>query len=406
MKSPPNRAHLRSRWLVPILLAAALAGMAAQTATPRAAQIHDHLRKAAADLKVNDPSAAVQEFDAVLALDPRNAEANANLGVIAFFRRDYRTAAGHLRAALAADPSLTKSEALLGICERRMGDRSAPSLLEKSFAGLKDKTLRVQVGLELADLAYQEGDLDRAAAVMRSLVDLDPDNIEILYMAQRVYYELADGTLNKLAVLAPGSARMQQVIAERLVNEGDLKEATQHYRQALAINPHLPGVHYELAEAILEAAPTDAQAQAAAEKELEIAVQQDGDSAGVECVYARIAFRRSDMKGAFTHYSRAFELDPGNAEAQLGLGRLLANMDKPREAVKYLRMAVESDPLNEQAHYRLATEYRLLQMKSESEKEFHLFQDIKDTKVRIATLYRQMNQKPPWHKDQMPDAEK
>ena len=72
---------------------------------------------------------------------------------------------------------------------------------------------------------------------MRSLVDLDPDNVDVLFMAQRVYSELADDTLNKLAVLAPGSARMQQVIAERLVNGGDLKGAIEHYRKALADRP-------------------------------------------------------------------------------------------------------------------------------------------------------------------------
>ena len=54
---------------------------------------------------------------------------------------------------------------------------------------------------------------------------------------------------------------MQQVIAERLINEGDLKGATEHYRKALEIDPRVPGVHYELAEAILESAPTDAEAK-------------------------------------------------------------------------------------------------------------------------------------------------
>ena len=68
------------------LLASALAGMAAQTGTSRAAAIHDHLQKAAEYLKANDPNSAVKEFDAVLALDPKNAEAYTNLGVIAFFR--------------------------------------------------------------------------------------------------------------------------------------------------------------------------------------------------------------------------------------------------------------------------------------------------------------------------------
>jgi predicted Zn-dependent protease len=92
-------------------------------------------------------------------------------------------------------------------------------------------------------------------------------------MAQRVYSDLADDTLNKLAILAPRSARMQQVIAERLINAGDLQGATAHYRKALEIDPRLPGVHYELAEAILELSPNDPQAQAAAEKELESAVK-------------------------------------------------------------------------------------------------------------------------------------
>ena len=121
------------------LLASALAGMAAQTGTTRAAAIHDHLQKAAEYLKANDPNSAVKEFDAVLALDPKNAEAYTNLGVIAFFQRDYQNASQYLRKALAIDPSLAKTQALLGICEKRLGDPSARALLEKSFAKLKDK---------------------------------------------------------------------------------------------------------------------------------------------------------------------------------------------------------------------------------------------------------------------------
>lgn len=390
--------------LVPTLMAVALAA-AAQSGTSCAAGIHDHLRKAAEYLKGNDPNAAAKELDAVLALDPKNAEAYANLGVIAFFRRDYQNASQYLRKALAIDPSLAKTQALLGICERRLGQPSAQALLEKSFPRLKDKALEIQAGLELANIYYQQGNVDRAAFVMRSLVDLDPDNVEILYMAQRAYSDLADDTLNKLAILAPGSARMQQVIAERLINEGDLKGATLHFRKALEIDPHLPGVHYELAEASLESAPNDPQVQGEAEKELQTAMKLDGDSAGTECMFARIAFRRSDFDGAYAHYTRAFALNPADAEAQFGLGRMLATQQKPREAAKYLRMAVQSDPLNEQAHYRLASVTRSLELKDESEKEFRLFREIKQTKEHLKELYRQMNKKPPGQQDQILDAE-
>lgn len=396
---------LRVVKLLLVLIFSAFLG-AAQTAPSHAAEIHDRLQKAAGYLKANDPASAAKEFTAVLALDPKNAEANANLGVIAFFRGDYRPASQYLRVALAADPSLAKTEALLGICEKKLGDPAAQALLEKSFPRVKEKSLQIQAGLELATIYYQQGNLDRAAAVMRSLVDLDADNIEILYMAQRVYSELADDTLTKLALLAPGSARMQVVIAERLINEGDLTGATEHYRKALQLDPHLAGVHYELAEAILESAPENAQAQAAAEEELRAAVKRDGDSAKAECMFARIALLRQDTDGAFARYRQAFALNPGDAEAQFGMGRMLATMDKPQEAAKYLRMAIHSDPLNENAHYRLASVLKKLQQNEEAEKELRLFREIKDAKDRLENLYRQMHKKPPGQSEQLPDRDR
>src|ERR1017187_6512179 len=113
----------------------------------------------------------------------------------------------------------------------------------------------------------------------------------------------------------------------------------------------------------------------------------------------------SDPDGAYAHYSRAFALNPGEAEAQIGLGRLLTTMDKFQEAAKYLRMAVQSDPLNGEAHYRLASVSRTLELKDEAAKEFRLFQEIKQTKKDLKELYRQMNKKPPEQEEQIPDAE-
>src|ERR1700689_3207695 len=100
-----NRAGpLRSSPLVLLLtlLVSALA-TAAQTGGLRVAEIHDPLGKAPEYLQAKDPNSAVKEFDAVLALDPKNAEAYANLGVVAFFRHDYRNASQYLRKAVAID---------------------------------------------------------------------------------------------------------------------------------------------------------------------------------------------------------------------------------------------------------------------------------------------------------------
>ena len=391
---------LLTSWLVLCLLGFTFA----QSGASHAAEIRAHLHKAAEYLKAKDPNAAVNEFNSVLALDPKNPEAYANLGVIAFFQGDYQRASQNLRKALAINPALVKTQALLGICQRRLGDPSARALLENSFAKLTDKPLRLQVGMELAGLYDEQGDLGATAAVMHTLVNLDPDNVNVLFMAQRVYSELADDTMNKLAVLAPGSARMQQVIAQHLVNGGDLKGAVEHYRKALQIDPRLPGLHFELAEAILEMAPSDAESQAEAQRELESSVAMEGNTAKVECEFARIAWLQGQTDQAFARYQKAYQLNPNEVQAQLGIAKFLMKQQKAQEAITYLLMAIQSDPLNTEAHYHLAQAYQRAQMPEKAKRELTLLSEIRKTKAQVEELYHQMNIQRKPQADQIPES--
>jgi len=364
----------------------------AQTATANA-ELTGDLQRGHVALQANNQALATQEFQAALKLDPNNAEAHANLGVMAFFRGDCPGAEPEFQNALHSGPNLIKAQALLAICEKRLGQPSAQADLENAFADLNDPKLRTQVGVQLADFYFQEGDLDHTLPVVRSLVESDPDNVDLLFFAQRIYSELADNTMNKLALLAPDSARMQQLIAEQLVNSGDLKGAIEHYRKAIAADPRLPGMHFELAEAILESS-NDASAQAAAQQELDAAVKTDGDSSRVECALGHLALLQSRSDAAYAHYRLAYKLNPNEVEAQLGLAAILVERDKPQEAVEYLRSAVKTDPMNANAHYRLARVCHTLHLTEEEEKEIKLYQEIRATKDRVAQLYRQMNRRP------------
>lgn len=346
-----------------------------------------------AALQANDQALATQEYRAALKLDPGNAEAHANLGVMAFFHGDCPTAEPEFQGALRASPNLTKAQALLAICEKRLGQPLAQADMESAFANLKDPKLRTLLGVQLADLYFQEGDLDHTLPVVRSLVESDPDNVDLLFFAQRIYSELADNTMNKLALLAPESARMQQLIAEQLINAGDLKDAIEHYRKAIAADPRLPGMHFELAEAILESS-NDANAQSEAQQELDAAVKTDGDSSKVECALGHLALLQTKSDVAYAHYRLAYKLNPSDAEAQLGLATILVEQDKPQEAVQYLRSAVQADPMNANAHYRLARACHTLHLTDEEQKEIKLYQEIRATKDRVAQLYRQMNRRP------------
>jgi tetratricopeptide (TPR) repeat protein len=391
--------------LAVLLVGSALALSAAQTGSPRAAEIQDHFRKAAADIQANDPTSAVKEFDAVLAIDPKNAAALTNRGAVRFLEGDCQGATPDLQSALAVAPSLVKAKAMLGICENRMGRSSAKATLESVYPKLTEKNMRMQVGMELAGLYYQQGDLERTSSMIQSLLDIDPNNVDVLYLAQLVYNEMADDTLNKLTILAPGSARMQQVIAERLVNDGDANGAIVHYRKCLELDPHLPGVRYELAEAILQAAPSKPEAEAEAQKELETAIQAEGDNANIEAELGRIALTQTDTQSADAHYERALALNPRNVEAQVGLARVLMLLDKPEDALKYLQMAIEADPLNGEAHYRLSAVYKRLNMPDQAAKELKLSEEIRQTKDQVGEIYRQMNKRPQSNNDDaMPDT--
>src|SRR5215469_14769541 len=189
-----------------ILLVASLACSAlAQGSTSPDTQVRGHFERAQTALRANDPAAAEKEFRAVLALEPKNPGAHTGIGVLDMSRGDCRAASGEFRSALAAEPSFTRALALLGICQKRLGDGSARASLEKSFQKLREKPLRVQVGMELAGLYERQGDTESAGSLLLQLVEIDPENPEILFVAQRTYSDLAEETLNKLAVVAPGS---------------------------------------------------------------------------------------------------------------------------------------------------------------------------------------------------------
>ena len=318
-------------------------------------------------------------------------EENARLGMQAWTRGDCGEAREHLRAALAARPNEAEIAGVLGICEKRIGDAGAEAHLKAAFTHANDAKLKLAAGVELGDLYYQRGDVASAAPVVRELVELAPENVDILFFAQHVYQQMADETMNKLALVAPGSARMQQIVAERLVNEGDLTHAAEHYRSAIALDANLPGAHFELAEAILEATPENAQAQEEARKELEMALRVDGEGPRLECEIARLAFLDGKVDAALAHYERAYALNSHEIEAQMGAGRVLMAMDKPEQALRYLNEAVAQDPMNAEAHYRRARALRALHRDEEAEKEMKLFETVRTAQAKVREVYREMN---------------
>ncbi len=363
----------------------------AQVAQP--SQQDAALQQADAALRAGNIALAEQRYQEVLRLDPHNGPALAELGTIAYSRRDCGSAIRDLRAALQDSPQMTQARALLGICEKQQNDASALADLQSAFKELPEGKLRIEVGVNLADMFYQRGDIDATLPVLQKLLTLAPDNTDILFFAQRIYSEQADNALNKLLLLAPDSARMQQLIAEKLINSGDARDAIDHYKKALALDPHLPGMHFELAEAYMQQGSGLAIWQLAREQ-LQLAREADGDNPQIECALGSLDQKQGNEASALTHFQRAYRLAPSDPEVQLDLGKLLADQNQPNLALPLLRAAVAADPMNAGAHYRLARVCHQLHLSSEESLQLKLYREIRQAQDKVAAIHQQMNRQP------------
>src|SRR5437588_7654394 len=103
-----------------------------------------------------------------------------------------------------------------------------------------------------------------------------------------------------MALLAPNSPRMHQIMAHELARHGNSSDAIAHYREALKLDPKLPGGHFDLAEMMKGA--TDASLQEQAEDIYKAALAVNPNDAKSECRLGDIATRRGDLKKAQEHY--------------------------------------------------------------------------------------------------------
>ena len=357
-------------------------------------QADAHLRQAHLLLSQNKPDAAVPEFRAVLALDPSNIDAHGNLGVLLFFRGNYKEAIPELREALRLKPDLWKIQALLGMGERRTGQTvTARTDLEKSFPELQEKKVRIEAGLELIELYSATEDLDKASATIGVLRGLDPENQEILYAAYRIHSDLAREAILSLSLVAPKSALMYQVMAHEAARRGDTTTAIREYREALKINPKLPGLHFELAE-MLHSLPATAETSAQAKAEYEAALAQNPFDERADLRLASMAEESNEPSRAYSLYERAVELQPDDPEASYELGKMLAAMNQPEKAEKLLEHAVQIDPTNAVIHFRLSTVYKRLGRSEDAKHEVDQYQKYKDLKEKLRDTYRELHLDP------------
>jgi tetratricopeptide (TPR) repeat protein len=358
-------------------------------AQPTVVSPQEHARRANEFLKANQPAKAIPEFAALVAAQPDNLDAQANLGVLLYFQGRHSDALKHLRKAIQINPSLPRIQALLGLCEFQLGQLdSARADLSAAVGNLPDPKFRKEVGLTLIEIETAQQDLTAAAATIGKLRDEAPTDPEILYASYRIHTDLAGEALLSLSLAAPQSGQMQQAIAHELERIRDLPGAIAALRKAIAVDPSLPGIHFELAEALHG---SDSQAdRAEAEREYVIALEKNPREVQAAVRLGDLHADRGDLAAAAGFYQRVLAQQPNNAEAALGLARVYSERNENAKALPLLQQVLAEDPANMLAHFRLSALYRKMHKPDEAKQELAEYQKYKEIKDGLRQMYGTM----------------
>jgi len=353
--------------------------------------IDDLQRQAEKYLQEQKPQLAIPVFRRIISLDPQNVNARGNLGVLLFFQNNYPEAITEMRAALQLQPSLWRIEALLGIAEKRTGDLAAAEIdLENSFPHLDDIKIQKEAGLELIETASATGALEQASAVAAKLAKIAPQDPQILFAAYQISLQMVDQTLISMTIAAPNSAELHMMMADQFVHQGDSDNAIAQYREAIRINPRLPGVHFELAAQLKVSSDPALRAQAEREFRTALSLNQADEKSWRGL--GELMAEKGDFPAAKEDYTKALALFPKDSDAETDLAKLLMAHGDTKTATSLLESAVRDDPTNIVAHYQLSAAYRRAGRIAEATHEMDQFAHYKALKDGLGKVFQQFRQ--------------
>jgi tetratricopeptide (TPR) repeat protein len=289
---------------------------------------------------------------------------------IQFAPKDFTLHLEYAEAALDADdPARAKQLA-----------QEALALLPEAADQKRAKTMHV-----LAQALWGTGDRKESIADYKAAAVLHP-NFANIYAVGTTDLTLGDKIsatriFTELVAKFGDTATVHMQLGRAYALARDYPEAIQEFKKALAQDNRMPGLHYSLGAAMMEASGEAAYPESEAEFRRELVVQPKDQLTYPQL--GRIALARHDYKEAESDLLRANELDPNNPDTFRILAQLYTQMGKTAEAEVAYRNAIAATPDPSRHHYEIAgVHYQfgrlLLQAgdKDEAKKEMQISQDL------------------------------
>ena len=344
------------------IFAAVLAAIVATVAAPAAQEAS--FGRAAALQQSGDLDGAAAEYRRFLADHPDSVEARSNLGVVLARLGRLEEAIAAYREALGIAPANSAVRLNLALALYKSARLAEAS--ETFDRVLAEQPGNLQARYLSADCKLQLGRPADAVALLEPLTATHRDDTALSYLLGMAYLGSGDEKKGQLLIdriLRNGESAEAHVlmgVAKR--RAGDLKEAVEDLRRAVALNPSLPGVRALYGQALLEAGNPDL---ARSELEAELASNPLDFDANL---YLGVLLKAEDHEAALRHFTRALDVRPGDIPTRYQVATVeLARMRTP-EATAMLEAIVKEAPTFIEAHVALATAYYRQQRKADGDR--------------------------------------
>ena len=365
---------------------ATLPGMAQPTAPG------PDLRQQAAQLQQDGRvSEAEAAWRAVLAKHPADAEAYANLGILAARQEHFQEAVVDYRKALALNPSMPGVRLDLGLSLFKAGQlRAAVQTFEpllKSETASSPEALRLKTLLGLAH--YGLGEYAAAVPYLKEATAADSENLPFrLALAQSCLwskqYQCVLDVYHQILALNADSAEADMLAGEALDEMKDKAGAAEQFRAAVKADPKMPNVHFGLGYLLWGLLQFDEAA-----KEFQAELDNNPKHAQAMTYLADSDIKLSHPDRAQPLLEKAVRLDPKIELAHLDLGVLDSDVGKRDAALRELKEAERLNPNDEDAHWRLGRFYKSVGMNAEAKAEFDKTRSLQ--KADDATVFNQLH---------------
>ena len=218
------------------------------------------------------------------------------------------------------------------------------ALAQSSRSTATDNNQNAAGAFEEGQNAQQRGELNLAVKHYTNAVAADPALYQAYYQRATVFIALgreaeAEADLKRVIALDQNFARAHRALGQLLLDRGITEDAQRELARAIELDPALPGVRILYASALIKSGQP-----AQALEHLQVAIARGEDVALCNALVGVVHERLGKPEEAFAAYSRAIELDPANATAHEGRGRLFERRGEFPKAIEDFSAAYRAQP--------------------------------------------------------------